>query len=198
MVLGAWAAEGGARAGASRGARQGAREAVWSPHTTSGQHRLAPRIAPALRVGPASAEFGHQERVGRLYELLRQWACARDPRPDVCLSALDVRFAPGRILQPDVFVYMQPMARPVRMPLTAIPDLCVEVVSSDRVYDRVTKRQVYAEAGVREYWTVVPRLGFVERWTGPGLATREELRDALVTPLLPGFRLDITGLQKEP
>ena len=145
-----------------------------------------------------SAEFGHQERVGRLYELLRQWACARDPRPDVCLSALDVRFAPGRILQPDVFVYMQPMARPVRMPLTAIPDLCVEVVSSDRVYDRVTKRQVYAEAGVREYWTVVPRLGFVERWTGPGLATREELRDALVTPLLPGFRLDITGLLQEP
>jgi Uma2 family endonuclease len=144
---------------------------------------------------PGSAR---QARVGRLYELLRQWAARRDPRPDVCLSALDLRLAQGRILQPDVFVDVRPMPRPVPAPLTAIPDLCVEVVSAHRVHDRVTKRQVHAEAGVREYWTVVAQLGILERWTGPGLREREELRDALVTPLLPGFRLDVADLLKEP
>ena len=34
----------------------------------------------------------------------------------------------------------------------------------------------------------------VERWTGPGLATREEYREVLVTPLLPGFALDVAKL----
>lgn len=145
-----------------------------------------------------TADFGHQARAKMLSHLLDDWAATRQPRPDVCIAALDVRFAPGRILQPDVFVYVQPMPRPVRMPISVIPDLCIEIVSRDRVYDRVTKRQVYAQAGVREYWTVVAQLGFVERWTGPGLAEREELRDALTTPLLPGFRLDVAELLKEP
>lgn len=149
-------------------------------------------------ISEPSAEFGHQARLKDLACLLDAWAAAQRPRPDVCVAPLDVRFAPGRILQPDIFVYLQPMSRPVRMPLTAIPDLCVEIVSRDRVYDRVTKRQVYGEAGVREYWTVVAQLGFVERWTGPALATRQEFRDALSTPLLPGFTLDVTRLMKEP
>ena len=143
-------------------------------------------------------DFAHQVRQQCLSSRLHDWAAMQVPRPDVCQAALDVRFAPGRILQPDVFVYVEPMPRPVRTPLTAIPDLCVEIVSSNRVYDRVTKRQVYAAAGVREYWTVLQRLGFVERWTGPDLATREELRDVLTTPLLPGFTLDVAELLAEP
>ena len=80
------------------------------------------------------------------------------------------------------------------MPIERIPDLCIEVVSTRRVYDRVTKRLAYAKAGVAEYWTVVQDLGFVERWTGPHLAVREKLRERLVTPLLPGFVLDVHAL----
>ena len=148
-------------------------------------------------ISEPSADFDHEERAARLWLALRGWAAQRDPRPDVCKAALDVRFAPGRILQPDVFVYLQPLPRPVRMPIETIPDLCIEVVSRDRVYDRVTKRQIYAAAGVREYWTVVAELGFVERWTGPGLDAREELRDTLETPLLPAFKLDLAELMKE-
>jgi Uma2 family endonuclease len=145
-----------------------------------------------------SADAGHQERCWRLMVALRAWAERRSPAADVWFAPLDVRFAPGRILQPDVVLFLKPLPRPVRMPIEVIPDLCVEIVSRDRTYDRVTKRQVYAEAGVREYWTVVPALGFVERWTGERLAQRQELRDALVTPLLPGLQLDVAALLKEP
>ena len=141
-----------------------------------------------------SPGFGHQDLVGRLFMALSAWAAGHVPPAQACLSPLDVRLAPGRILQPDLFVYLEPLARPVKMPIERMPDLCIEVVSTRRVYDRVTKRLAYAEAGVKEYWTVVHALGFVERWTGPGLSLREELRDRLTTPLLPGFESDVAAL----
>ena len=141
-----------------------------------------------------SPGFGHQDLVGRLLFLMSSWAAGRVPPVQICLSPLDVRLAPGRILQPDLFLYLEPLARPVSMPITRVPDLCIEVVSRRRLYDRVTKRLAYAEAGVREYWTVVPALGFVERWTGPALATREECRVALTTTLLPDLTLDVAAI----
>jgi Uma2 family endonuclease len=143
-------------------------------------------------------DFAHQQRLASVASALSEWRSARSPKPDVCVGSLDVRMGPWRVVQPDAFVYVQPLPRPVPTPITVVPDLCVEIVMNDRVYDRITKRLVYAEAGVREYWTVVPRLGFVERWTGERLRTREECTERLVTPLLPGFELDVTGLLKEP
>ena len=141
-----------------------------------------------------SPGFGHQHEVGCVFLALSTWAATQAPRPDVCVSPLDVRFAPGRILQPDALVFLQPLARPVRMPIDRIPDLCVEMVSTRRSYDRVTKRLAYGEAGVAEYWAVIPELGFLERFHGPGLRLREELRDHLTTPLLPGFELNVKTL----
>jgi Uma2 family endonuclease len=81
-----------------------------------------------------------------------------------------------------------------RGPLTRIPDLCVEVRSpNDRGYDRVTKRLLYADAGVREYW-VVHLDGALERWWGEGLESAEQVGDQLTTPLLPGLTLDVRAL----
>ena len=66
-------------------------------------------------------------------------------------------------------------------------------MSTGRVYDRVTKRSVYATSGVAEYW-VVDASGFVERWTGPGLAQREEIDGTLASPLLPELELEVASL----
>jgi Uma2 family endonuclease len=79
-----------------------------------------------------------------------------------------------------------PRARPIQQ----IPELCIEVLSNNRVYDRVTKRMVYALAGVRELW-IVERAGFVERWTGQGLNTRREFRGRLTSSVLKGLKLDL-------
>jgi Uma2 family endonuclease len=105
-------------------------------------------------------------------------------------SPLDVRFAPGRILQPDAFVLFTRIPRKHAGPIDRIPELCVEVLSNDRVHDRVTKRLLYAAAGVLEYWVIEPA-GLVERWTGKGLTRAVVVRRRLTTPLLPGFALDL-------
>ena len=78
------------------------------------------------------------------------------------------------------------------------PDIVIEILSSDRNRDLVRKRQIYAEAGVPEYWifdplndTVLPlelRDGeYVER----GVLT---VGDVLTTPLLPGLAIPLADL----
>ena len=92
-------------------------------------------------------------------------------------------------------MFLDPLPRDVAMPITRIPDLCIEVVSQRRSYDRVTKRYVYADAGVREMWTVLPRWLVVERWTGERLDVRDELSGSIESALLPGFSLAAATLQ---
>ncbi len=140
-----------------------------------------------------SPSYWHQEIVGRIVTALRAWARKRREPVTVGQAPLDVRFAPGRILQPDVFVLFARVPRSHHGPIDAVPQLCVEVLSSERVHDRVTKRLLYAAAGVAEYWVVEPA-GMIERWSGPGLGRADELRRRLTTPLLPGLVLDLRRL----
>lgn len=140
-----------------------------------------------------SPTYWHQEVLGRIVMALRTWAARRKHPVTIGQAPLDVRFAAGRILQPDAFVLLTRIPRNHEGPIDRVPELCIEVLSSDRVHDRVTKRLLYAAAGVAEYWVVEPA-GFVERWTGPDLTRADELRDRLATPLLPGFSLDLRRL----
>ena len=79
-----------------------------------------------------------------------------------------------------------------------VPDIVMEILSSDRRRDLVRKRQVYAEAGVPEYWIFDPRID---------TATLLELRngeyveravltadDTLTTPLLPGLAIPLADV----
>lgn len=140
-----------------------------------------------------SPSFWHQEVLTRLVVALRAWA-VRSPNPVTIVQApLDVRFAAGRILQPDAMVFLAPLARDVATPLDRIPDICIEVLSTNRAYDRVMKRFIYAEAGVAEYWIVDPA-GVVERCSGPGLIRAQEFDDQLTCELLPDFELSVAAL----
>ena len=130
----------------------------------------------------------------KLFIALAEASRACTPPAQVWLSPLDVRFAEQRILQPDLLVYKTPLVHPIKMPITTVPDLCIEVVSTNRLYDRVTKRLAYAQAGVAEYWTVIKSERMVERWTGPNLAEREVLRERLTTPMLPSLSVDVASL----
>ena len=85
-----------------------------------------------------------------------------------------------------------------RIHVEGVPDIAVEILSSDRSHDLVYKRRVYAEAGVKEYWIVDPRHdtvlplalqdgAYAERQPlGPG--------DTLSTPLLPGLAIPLADL----
>lgn len=140
-----------------------------------------------------SPTYWHQEIVGRIVVALRAWAAQQEQSVTVGHAPLDVRFGPDRILQPDAFLVFGRVPRRHRGPIARVPALCVEVLSDDRVHDRVTKRLLYAAAGVQEYWIVDPA-GVVERRSGAGLSRGQRLRTRLVTPLLPGFALELRRL----
>ena len=101
-----------------------------------------------------------------------------------------------RVLVPDLAVILA--GRPYRMVrgyFEVIPDIVVEVLSTDRNRDLVRKRQLYAEAGVREYWIVDPSddsATLLELHDGE-YAERAVLTvsDTLTTPLLPGLAIPL-------
>jgi Uma2 family endonuclease len=79
-------------------------------------------------------------------------------------APLDVFFQGADPVQPDIVVILPgwPGNLPPRGPEGA-PDLLVEVLSpSNRGHDLLTKRALYARAGVREYWLVDPEARTIE------------------------------------
>ena len=83
------------------------------------------------------------------------------------------------------------------------PDIVVEVLSSNRHTDLVRKRELYAAAGVSEYWILdgaadtltVLELGDDGRYHERGALTAA---DTLTTPLFPEFSLPLAQLFDHP
>jgi Uma2 family endonuclease len=134
----------------------------------------------------------HQTIVLRLIVALKHWADAQKGPIFIGHAPLDVRVNKDRIVQPDVFVIFKDLAHEEKGPIREVPALCIEVLSQNRMHDRLTKRFIYGNAGVKEYWVIDPA-GRIERFSGDGLASREEIAD-LQTALLPGFVLAGTEL----
>ena len=99
--------------------------------------------------------------------------------------------------EPDVAVVLGPRgAFNAAHPTTA--ELVVEVAVSSLEIDRV-KAQIYAEAGVKEYWIVCPEEKRVEVYRQPGAngyAERTMIAppEVIACAALPGVRVDLTAL----
>jgi Uma2 family endonuclease len=133
----------------------------------------------------------HQIVVGRLHFALMEWAHGHPPA-GVGLSPLDVRIAPERVLLPDLFVLLTGFPADRTEVLSVVPELVVEVLSGTRTYDRVTKRLIYAEAGVQEYWIVDRDRREVEVVRGLETVAREG--QTLRSPILPDSILEVPKL----
>ena len=106
---------------------------------------------------------------------------------------------PGRILIPDLFVFLRAPGDESDVSAAGkIPDLVIEILSSDRNRDLIRKRQLYAEAGIPEYWIFDPRNDTVlplELRNGEYVARPTlTVGDVLTTPLLPGLAIPLTDL----
>jgi Uma2 family endonuclease len=79
-------------------------------------------------------------------------------------APLDVFIPGGDPVQPDVLVVLPDGQAQVELRgIEGPPDLVIEVVSpSNRGRDLLTKRALYARAGVREYWLVDPEARTIE------------------------------------
>lgn len=132
----------------------------------------------------------HQEVLGALFLQVAPWARANPPAK-VFLAPLDIRFGPERILQPDLAVFVSAPPPADALPVPIVPEIVAEVLSQRRAYDRITKRAVYLEAGVREYWIVDPDNRVIEVVT-PGAS---RLVDAeLVSGVAVGLTVELEPL----
>jgi len=105
----------------------------------------------------------HQDIVGMIhYYLLTHVKLAGLGR--VFTAPLDVHLGPKNVFQPDVVVLLnEHLDRVAAKKIVGAPDLVVEVASpSTAAIDRIAKYDVYARAGVPEYWIVKPRSQTVE------------------------------------
>jgi Uma2 family endonuclease len=79
-------------------------------------------------------------------------------------APLDVFFQGANPVQPDILVLLPDWSGSLtQRGIEGAPDLLVEVLSpSNRGHDLLTKRALYARAGVREYWLVDPEERTIE------------------------------------
>ena len=106
---------------------------------------------------------------------------------------------PRRVLVPDLCIFLREHTDIFVSGYAAgPPDIVIEILSSDRNRDLVRKRQLYAEAGVPEYWifdsrndTVTPLELQGGQYVERGILTSD---DTLTTPLLPELDIPLGDL----
>jgi Uma2 family endonuclease len=83
----------------------------------------------------------------------------KNTRGWVCAAPADVILAEHSVVQPDIYyVAADRKDMPLDGRMKGAPDLIVEVLSpGTAVRDRHVKLNLYAQAGVREYWLVDPQ-----------------------------------------
>lgn len=151
-------------------------------------------------MSPAPSFF-HQQIVARLYKLLDVWV-EQHRLGTAALAPLDMVLAPHRAVQPDVIFIANERLGIIGERVEGAADLVVEVLSpATRRRDRLDKRDLYEQHGVKEYWLIDPEAGTVEvlflaggeyqlvgRWSEGQAASR----------LLKGFQVPVRNLFGSP
>ena len=145
----------------------------------------------------------HQDLIGFLYWMVRAYLDETTPRLGRVWVGAGVALSSTMMLIPDlVFVRSEHQGIMRTNYLDGIPDLVVEVLSTDRRRDLALKRGWYAAAGIPEYWILDPvndTLTILEL-SGNEYTERAVLGsdDVLTTPMLPGFDLPLERLFANP
>ena len=146
-----------------------------------------------------SPSFFHGRLVLELIRLIDAYLTPRGLSRFLFTAPVDVRLSDTVVVAPDIFVVSPERTDAFSNPpaVSGPPDLIVEVLSPwNRAHDQITKRALYEQAGVPEYWIAdqaaaamavnVLRDGrYVEHPIVDGLATSE---------VLPGLQIDVAAL----
>jgi Uma2 family endonuclease len=114
-----------------------------------------------LIMSPAPSFF-HQEIVIRLAQQLRAWVSKRR-LGKVVTSPIDMVLSPHRVTQPDIVFIAKERLGIVSRTINGPVDLAVEIISlGNRNRDRIEKRDLYEQYGVKEYWIIDPEAQTIE------------------------------------
>jgi Uma2 family endonuclease len=155
-----------------------------------------------LIMSPAPS-FYHQEIVLGFYRRLHEWVSRRKLGKAIA-GPIDMVLSPHRVTQPDVAFIAEARLGIVARTINGPVDLAAEVVSlGDRGRDRIEKRDLYEQYGVKEYWLIDPEAKTVEvLYLESGryqLFMRCTPGQTACSKLLPGFEIEVQPLfQTEP
>jgi len=140
----------------------------------------------------------HQEIVDRFHDYLKTWVRGRR-LGKTGIAPLDMVLTPHLATQPDVIFISRERLGIIQERVMGAADLVAEVISPEsRKRDRIDKRDLYEQHGIREYWLIDPEATTVEvlhlesgqyqlvgRWH-PGKRARSRL--------LKGFEVSVSTL----
>lgn len=113
----------------------------------------------------------------------------------VLYAPFDIVLSETNVVQPDIiFVSQGRMSLMTEKNLRGAPDLAIEILSSTtKERDKLVKKRLYMDYGVKEFWIVDPDKKAIEIMVlkETGYETDEIcfVDDELTSPLLKGFRL---------
>ncbi len=142
--------------------------------------------------------FHHQEIVFRFSHWLYAWVSTRK-LGKVVTAPIDMVLSPHRVTRPDVVYISRDRLGIVTKTINGPVDLAAEVISlGERNRDRIEKRDLYEQYGVREYWLIDPEAQTVEvlhlengRYQ---LLARCSAGQTAASRLLPGFEVSVAAL----
>lgn len=142
-----------------------------------------------------SPNWKHQRAASNLHFGIRRFL-ERQDLGEVYFAPFDVVFDERNVCQPDLF-FIRRERRSIltKANVSGAPDLVIEILSPGTArFDRDSKLQVFARAGVPELWYVDPETEMVDILNlGAGghyaLTQRPTGDDQLVSAALPGLRL---------
>ena len=151
----------------------------------------------ALIMSPTPS-FYHQEIVFRFHRALYDWV-ATHKLGKVIGAPIDMVLSPHRAVQPDVAFVARDRLGIIQRAIMGPADLVAEVVSlQGSRRDRIEKRDLYEQYGVKEYWIIDPEARTVEvlalmngRYE---LSGRSQVPDMATSGLPPGFQISVHDL----
>ena len=104
-----------------------------------------------------SPSSSHQILLGDLFAIL--YSLMKDRQTGKAFVApFDVYFEPEQsVVHPDIFILLNEKLDIIRENgVHGVPDIIVEIISSNKAYDTKRKRALYETAGVKEYFMIDP------------------------------------------
>ena len=142
--------------------------------------------------------FSHQEIAFRFHRALHDWVTAHQLGKAVG-APIDMVLSAHRAVQPDVAFIAKERLGIIQRVVMGAADLVAEVVSlGGRNRDRIEKRDLYEQYGVREYWIIDPEPETVEVLALENgryeLVKRSLPGETGASRLLPGFEIAVSYL----
>ncbi len=151
-----------------------------------------------LRMTPSPGIL-HQEVSKRLMWLFLEQVEKREIGRVYC-APTDVVLGEHTVVQPDLVCVLREHQELIgEAYIKGPPDLVVEILSqSTQAWDRSTKRRLYSQSGVREYWIVDPQVKTIEVTSHDGSQLRTvcvyNVDTTLASPLIPDVTIDLGWL----